>query len=257
MILGTARSVKHLNVTAGRFCRWLRTQYRLRPHGDGLLGRRELKLKLRRKARRAKLAAGVGNEGGSFASSGLGADDGIITDWICVNVGLVDNAAVVDGQGVVGDSEQTTDENTSSTSTSDVPIEQQILGQKNSPETATTEKFITEAKDGKEISSTTFINERRNTEIEDSAESEEPDHSHLDSNTTTTTTNDNKNEDDDGDQDDKYIGFGSRSTNPRIVVQIFTEEKRAEMDLEGLWQARATKRYRRDQKGNAEAKNGD
>jgi peroxin-12 len=38
--------------------------------------------------------------------------------------------------------------------------------------------------------------------------------------------------------DDGYIGFGRRSTVPRIVVQMFTEEKRAEMDLEGLWEAR-------------------
>jgi hypothetical protein len=51
-----------------------------------------------------------------------------------------------------------------------------------------------------------------------------------------------------GSADDGYIGFGSRSTAPRIVVQMFTEEKRAEMDLEGLWEFRTTRRAAKDQK---------
>ena len=43
-----------------------------------------------------------------------------------------------------------------------------------------------------------------------------------------------------------YAGFGSRTTFPRIVVQMFTEEKRLEMDLEGLWEDRNTRRTRKD-----------
>ena len=88
MILGTARSEKHLHVSADRFCRWLKTTYKLSPYADGLLGRGELKLKLRRKARRARLLSNVG-------SSDTGnADDGIRTGWICVNVGTIE-----DGKG--------------------------------------------------------------------------------------------------------------------------------------------------------------
>lgn len=88
MILGTARSEKHLHVSADRFCRWLRTKHKLQPHADGLLGRGELKLKLRRKARRARLLSSVGSV------DGVNQDDGLSTGWICVNVG-----AIEDGEG--------------------------------------------------------------------------------------------------------------------------------------------------------------
>jgi hypothetical protein len=85
MILGTARSEKHLHVSADRLCRWLRSNYKLRPDADGLLGRNELKLKLKRKARRAKL---VGN-----STEEDDADDGVRTGWVCVNVGTVEAPA--------------------------------------------------------------------------------------------------------------------------------------------------------------------
>ncbi|KAH8696703.1 hypothetical protein BGW36DRAFT_190930 [Talaromyces proteolyticus] len=88
MIIGTARSLKHLNVSADRFCRWLRSAYKMRPNADGLLGRNELKIKLRRKARRARISGG---SGASVASS----DDGITTGWICVNVGFVDDPGAI------------------------------------------------------------------------------------------------------------------------------------------------------------------
>lgn len=87
MVIGTARSLKHLNVSADRFCRWLRSSWKLRPYADGLLGRGELKIKLRRKARRARIAS---NAGATLESS----DDGITTGWICVNVGLVEDPSV-------------------------------------------------------------------------------------------------------------------------------------------------------------------
>lgn len=80
MIIGTARSEKHLHVSADRLCRWLRSNYKLRPDADGLLGRNELKLKLKRKARRSKLMG---------AKEGEGMDDGVRTGWVCVNVGTV------------------------------------------------------------------------------------------------------------------------------------------------------------------------
>ena len=86
MIIGTARSEKHLHVSADRFCRWLRTEYKMTPYADGLLGRNELKLKMRRKARRTKLLSNVGSSDKSDM------DDGIRTGWVCVNVGIIDDA---------------------------------------------------------------------------------------------------------------------------------------------------------------------
>jgi hypothetical protein len=82
MLIGTARSEKHLHVSADRLCRWLRSNYKLRPDADGLLGRNELKLKLRRKSRRAKMM------GGSPADND---DDGVRTGWVCVDVGVVES----------------------------------------------------------------------------------------------------------------------------------------------------------------------
>ncbi|KAI9848045.1 MAG: ATPase synthesis protein 25 mitochondrial [Sclerophora amabilis] len=83
MLIGTARSEKHLHVCADRLCRWGRTTYDLNPFADGLLGRNELKLKMKRKARRAKLLGKVGAKGSDNA------DDGIRTGWVCVNMGIV------------------------------------------------------------------------------------------------------------------------------------------------------------------------
>ncbi|KAI9891344.1 MAG: ATPase synthesis protein 25 mitochondrial [Vezdaea aestivalis] len=83
MLIGTARSEKHLHSTADRLCRWLRTNYKLSPVADGLLGRNELKLKLRRKARKARLLSNVG------VIKTDPEDDGIRTGWVCVNVGRI------------------------------------------------------------------------------------------------------------------------------------------------------------------------
>jgi Ribosomal silencing factor during starvation len=129
MIIGTARSIKHLNVSGDRLCRWLRSEHKLRPYADGLLGRNELKLKLRRKARRAKLLSSVGS------SMGEGPDDGISTGWVCVNIG----------------------------------------------------------------------------EIESGNEAAEEQ------------------------QEEGFVGFGRSSGGVKIVVQMLTEEKRIELDLESLW----------------------
>lgn len=83
MLIGTARSEKHLHVSADRLCRWLRSTYKLRPNADGLLGRNELKLKLKRKAKKAKLLG---------SSSDENADDGVRTGWVCVDVGVIEGA---------------------------------------------------------------------------------------------------------------------------------------------------------------------
>ncbi|KAI9876389.1 MAG: ATPase synthesis protein 25 mitochondrial [Pleopsidium flavum] len=130
MVLGTARSERHLHVSADRLCRWLRSTRQLNPSADGLLGRNELKLKMRRKARRAKLLGSVG----AIESSNV--DDGVRTGWVCVNVGTVES-----GKGAP----------------------------------------------------------------EETAEAVE------------------------------FVGFGSRGGGVKIVIQMLTEEKRGELDLEDLW----------------------
>lgn len=148
MIIGTARSVKHLNVSADRLCRWLRSKYKLTPYADGLLGRNELKIKLRRKAKRARAASAAG----AFIDE---KDDGITTGWICVNAGVVDK---------------------------DAPkAELSELG---------------------------------------------------------------------------FEGFGQVDAGTSVVVQIFTEEKRADVDLEGLWQKtmeRAEKKRLQDEQNDSVA----
>ncbi|KEF52979.1 uncharacterized protein A1O9_10886 [Exophiala aquamarina CBS 119918] len=169
MIIGTARSVKHLNVSADRLCRWVRREYQLRPFADGLLGRNELKLKLRRKARRLKLAQSVGNTTVENES----VDDGITTGWICVNMGQVDVDLSSGQHGV------------------------------NTPAV-----------------------------VVDQAEGEEEEYHNPP-------------------EEDTYVGFGSQSKAPRIVVQMFTDEKRADMDLEGLWAGRNTRRERQAQRADA------
>jgi hypothetical protein len=126
MLIGTARSEKHLHVSADRLCRWLRSTYKLRPNADGLLGRNELKLKLKRKAKKAKLLG---------SSTDENADDGVRTGWVCVDVGVVEEAE----GGAIEPSNQ------------------------------------------------------------------------------------------------DFVGFGRRTEGVRIVVQMLTEEKREEVDLESLW----------------------
>ncbi|KAH6634981.1 hypothetical protein B0J18DRAFT_487129 [Chaetomium sp. MPI-SDFR-AT-0129] len=80
MLFATARSERHLHVSADRLVRWLRGRG-IAGDADGLLGRNELKTKLRRLARKAKL----------LGTSGVvrGGDDGISTGWVCVNLGMV------------------------------------------------------------------------------------------------------------------------------------------------------------------------
>lgn len=90
MLVGTARSEKHLHITSDRLCRWLRSAHNLRPHADGLLGRNELKLKLKRRAKRSRLLSAVGAK----ATAQTEVDEGIRTGWVCVNVGRVEGGEV-------------------------------------------------------------------------------------------------------------------------------------------------------------------
>lgn len=149
MILGTARSEKHLHVSADRFCRWLKTTYQLNPYADGLMGRGELKIRLRRKLRRARLLSKVG------ASQTSATDDGLRTGWICVNVGTIE-----DGRASV-----------------------------------------------KDLSSQYG-----------------------------------------------YVGFGSEAEGATVVIQMLTQEKREELDLEDLW-GKLLKRHQRKEERISKAQN--
>jgi len=93
MVVGTARSEKHLHVSADKLCRWLRSDpFYLTPFADGLLGRNELKLKLRRRAKRLRLMTGVGAK----ATADTELEEGIRTGWVCVNVGRVEGGELPD-----------------------------------------------------------------------------------------------------------------------------------------------------------------
>ncbi|KAI1492351.1 hypothetical protein F5X96DRAFT_627196 [Biscogniauxia mediterranea] len=85
MLFGTARSERHLHVSAGRLLRWLRAKHHVTANADGLLGPNERKKKLRRKAKRAKLLGTMDADD---------ADDGIKTGWICVNLGTIGRSGV-------------------------------------------------------------------------------------------------------------------------------------------------------------------
>lgn len=96
MIIATARSEKHLHVAADRFARWLRREHGLKANAAGLLGRNELKIKLRRKAKRMRMLANVG---GAMPEGNI--DDGIRTGWICCTLSKIE--AHPDDQHMPGD----------------------------------------------------------------------------------------------------------------------------------------------------------
>lgn len=83
MLFGTARSERHLHISAGDLKSWLRTKG-INAHADGLVGRNEFKIKMRRRHRKAKMLG--------TSASALGSDDGVSTGWICVNLGTLGSA---------------------------------------------------------------------------------------------------------------------------------------------------------------------
>lgn len=87
MLVGTARSEKHLTVAAERFVAHLRRSYKgSYPYADGLLGRNEARIKAKRKAKKARALANAGASKDSIEEL----DDGIATGWICVHAGYYD-----------------------------------------------------------------------------------------------------------------------------------------------------------------------
>ncbi|KAH7324664.1 hypothetical protein B0I35DRAFT_424726 [Stachybotrys elegans] len=97
MMFGTARSERHLHICSGRFVRWLGRNYKVYARADGLIGPGELKTKLARLKRKAKLM-------GNNTAIVPGGDHGISTGWVCVNFstndsGLPSEVANVDDDG--------------------------------------------------------------------------------------------------------------------------------------------------------------
>lgn len=105
MLIGTARSEKHLHVSADRFARWLRATYKLSVNADGLLGRNEVKLQMKRRAKRAKLLGSVG------AVQREGEEEENKSGWICVDAGVIEQSVTeersLDDTGIIGFGGQT------------------------------------------------------------------------------------------------------------------------------------------------------
>lgn len=164
MLLATARSERHLHVSAGRLVRHLKASCHPRDagvaktvHAHGLMGPGELRIRLRRRARRRKLLGGA-------ASADDGKDYGLTTGWICVHLGTVPDHVTLGppetGRGVEDIAKGLESENLGGPA----ELEGEIVG-----------------------------------------------------------------------ADGKISGFGSVVKGTTIVVQLFTEARRQEMDLEGLW----------------------
>ncbi|KAF7563354.1 hypothetical protein G7046_g759 [Stylonectria norvegica] len=83
MLFGTTRSERHLHVASGRFVRWLKRNHKIEARADGLIGPGELRTKLRRLRKKAKLM-------GTNTAIVPGGDNGISTGWVCVNFGSDD-----------------------------------------------------------------------------------------------------------------------------------------------------------------------
>lgn len=79
MLFGSARSERHLHISAGRLKSWLREKG-FDAHADGLVGRKDYKIALRRRQRKAKL---LGTTPSPFES-------GLSTRWVCVNLGTIE-----------------------------------------------------------------------------------------------------------------------------------------------------------------------
>ncbi|KAM6519332.1 ATPase synthesis protein 25 mitochondrial [Fusarium falciforme] len=96
MLFGTARSERHLHISSGRFVRWLRKNHDISARADGLIGPGELRTKLRRLRKKAKLL-------GTNTAIIPGGDNGISTGWVCVhfssNGDNINEAASFDDSG--------------------------------------------------------------------------------------------------------------------------------------------------------------
>lgn len=92
MVFGSARSERHLHISAGRLKAWLRKRG-FNIHADGLMGRKEFKIQLRRQHRRARL----------LGTTPSPTESGLATRWVCMNLGTIGYEAT-DEMGFASDS---------------------------------------------------------------------------------------------------------------------------------------------------------
>lgn len=83
MLFGTARSERHLHVSGRVLKSWVQSEG-LHPDADGVLTRRALKIQSRRQRKKAKL---LGNASVSHTDT-----EGLVTRWICMNLGTIGSA---------------------------------------------------------------------------------------------------------------------------------------------------------------------
>jgi hypothetical protein len=83
MVLGTARSERHLQVAGLRLTRWLRREHHIPATAAGLISPAEVKVKLRRLRKRAQMV------GGSAGAAFEGRAHGLSTGWVVVNLGTL------------------------------------------------------------------------------------------------------------------------------------------------------------------------
>lgn len=105
MLFASARGERHLHISSGRFVRWLRKNHKVNAGADGLIGPGELRKKLRRLRKKAKLL-------GSNTAMVPEGDHGISTGWVCVHFDLktsgsgegakVDDSGQISGFGSSG-----------------------------------------------------------------------------------------------------------------------------------------------------------
>ena len=177
-------------------------------------------------------AFGAGT-GGISAGRGLGSDDGITTGWICVNVGEVpgygerdvEQSLDVDTPRTTGRAEEhetADDEVLLPNDSVDLRVDADVDTHASAPQG----QYQPMGQQGVRSKAQERIKD-------DEPEYENPAPSSQDVSSSTLTSNTVSSP-----SEFTIAGFGHESTRPRIVVQMFTEEKRAEMDLEGLWDNR-------------------
>ena len=158
--------------------------------------------------RRMKLKASAG---GVDVGRGLGSDDGLTTGWVCVSLGEVPEAE--SGENLQPDTAAAESARRSPSSSSSSP-----LPPNESPEAAASTDPSSSGPQSQRKAQ-----ERPESDEEEYANPPRPREEFV------------------------YAGFGDVSTAPRVVVQMFTADKRVEMDLEGLWGNRFARERKREE----------
>ena len=176
-----------------------------------------------------------GGTGGISAGRGLGSDDGITTGWICVNVGEVP------GHGEGEDETHTDGLRTADQEGEEKNADDEVSAPNDSVDLRADADLDTHTTPAQQHQYTPMSKQTPRYKAQERPEENEPEYKNpAASNSTVPPTS-----------EFTIAGFGHESNRPRIVVQLFTEEKRAEMDLEGLWENRLARLNKRMEGDNA------